>query len=90
MKKIRASHILVSHEYEAQDILRALQAGKKFEDLAAKFSRCPSAKQGGDLGVFSSGRMVEEFDEAAFALQVGEISKPIRTKFGYHVIKRTE
>ena len=90
MSSIRASHILVQHEYEAQDIVKSLAAGKTFEELAAKFSKCPSARQGGDLGRFGQGRMVEEFEEAAFALKVGEVSKPVRTKFGYHLIKRTE
>ncbi|WII72071.1 peptidylprolyl isomerase [Bdellovibrio sp. 22V] len=88
--KIRASHILVQHQYEAEDILRALKDGKSFEELARQFSKCPSSKAGGDLGVFSEGRMDETFEEAAFALKVGEItSKPVRTKFGYHLIKRT-
>ena len=90
MDKIRASHILVQHEYEAQDILKSLASGKSFEELAGKFSKCPSAQQGGDLGSFGKGRMVEEFEDAAFALQVGQVSKPIRTKFGYHIIKRTQ
>lgn len=90
MSQIRASHILVDHEYEAQDLLRALSQGKSFEELAAKYSKCPSARQGGDLGRFAEGRMVEAFEEAAFALKPGEVSKPVRTKFGYHLIKRTE
>jgi peptidylprolyl isomerase/peptidyl-prolyl cis-trans isomerase C len=89
--KIRASHILVKHDYEAVDLLRKLKDGKSFEELAQKFSSCPSAQQGGDLGSFSKGRMDEDFEDAAFALKVGEITaKPIRTKFGYHLIKRTE
>ncbi len=88
--KMRASHILVKHEYEAVDILRALQDGKSFEELAQKYSQCSSAKAGGDLGVFSSGRMDEDFEDAVLALKVGETSaKPVRTRFGYHLIKRT-
>ncbi|NUN06858.1 MAG: peptidyl-prolyl cis-trans isomerase [Bdellovibrio sp.] len=88
--KVRASHILVQHQYEAEDILRALQAGKSFEDMAKKFSKCPSATQGGDLGYFKRGRMDEDFEDHVFALQVGQTSsKPVRTKFGYHLIKRT-
>jgi peptidylprolyl isomerase/peptidyl-prolyl cis-trans isomerase C len=90
MDSIRASHILVQYEYEAQDVLKSLASGKSFENLAAKFSKCPSASQGGDLGRFGRGRMVEEFEDAVFALQVGQISGPVRTKFGYHIIKRTE
>ncbi len=88
MTKIQASHILVQHEFEAVDLQKKLAEGKVFEELAIKFSQCPSAKQGGLLGVFGRGRMVEEFEEAVFALEVGEISKPVRTKFGYHIIKR--
>lgn len=89
--KIRASHILVKHQYEAEDILRALKSGKSFEELARKYSQCSSAKVGGDLGVFSEGRMDEAFEESAFALKVGEItSSAVRTRFGYHIILRTE
>ncbi|UOF00166.1 peptidylprolyl isomerase [Bdellovibrio reynosensis] len=88
--KIRASHILVKHQYEAEDILRSLNSGKSFAELAMKYSSCPSAKDGGDLGVFSHGRMDEDFEDAAFSLKVGEYSKkPVRTKFGYHLIMRT-
>lgn len=88
--EIRASHILVEQEYEAQDLLKKLQEGTAFADLAQTFSKCPSGRQGGDLGEFGRGRMVPSFEEAAFALGVGETSKPVRTRFGYHIIKRTE
>jgi peptidylprolyl isomerase/peptidyl-prolyl cis-trans isomerase C len=89
MRKIRVSHILVDKEFEAQDLLRLLNEGKKFEDLALKNSKCPSAQTGGDLGEVSVGRLDDDFAEAALALKVGEISKkPVRTKFGYHLIKR--
>jgi parvulin-like peptidyl-prolyl isomerase len=84
----RARHILVEHEYEAQDVLRKLEAGESFDDLARIFSRCPSSRQGGDLGVFSRGQMVEPFEEAVFALEPGQLSAPVRTRFGYHVIQR--
>jgi len=89
MKKIRASHILVKHQYEAEDIQKMLKEGKDFSSLASKFSTCPSGQSGGDLGFFQEGRMVEEFEEAAFALKVGEVSPITRTKFGYHIILRT-
>lgn len=89
--KIRASHILVKHQYEADDILRALNGGKTFEELAQRYSQCPSGKDGGDLGFFARGRMDEDFEEAVFSLKPGEITrKPVRTKFGYHIIRRTE
>lgn len=88
---IRASHILVKHQYEAEDILKLLQKGASFEEMARKFSTCPSAAQGGDLGKFKFGRMDEDFEDAAFVLAIGETTaKPVRTKFGYHIIKRTE
>lgn len=89
-KSIKASHILVEHEYEAQDVLRALNEGKSFEDVATKFSKCSSARKGGDLGYFGRTRMVAEFSEAAFGLEINQVSGPVRTKFGYHIIKRTE
>jgi peptidyl-prolyl cis-trans isomerase C len=86
--KIKASHILVENEYEAQDLIKKLESGTSFEDLARKFSKCPSGQRGGSLGEFGKGRMVAPFEEAAFALQVNEISGPVRTQFGYHLIKR--
>lgn len=88
--KIKARHILVEHEYEATDLIRKLEQGDRFEDLAAKFSKCPSRAKGGDLGEFGRGRMVEAFDTAAFELNVGQVSKPVRTRFGYHLILRYE
>ncbi|MBO9666983.1 MAG: peptidylprolyl isomerase [Bdellovibrio sp.] len=88
--KIRVSHILLQYDYEAQDVLRALQNGKSFEELAHKYSKCSSAKQGGDLGVFGEGRLDPDFEEVAFALKVGQTTtKPVRTRFGYHIIRRT-
>lgn len=91
MSTIRARHILVSQEHEAQDLLKKIEGGEAFEDLAASHSQCPSGKQtGGDLGEFSRGQMVREFEEAAFALQPGQVSTPVKTQFGYHIIQRTE
>jgi peptidyl-prolyl cis-trans isomerase C len=86
--KIKARHILVEQEFEASDLLKKIAEGAKFEDLAQKFSKCPSRARGGDLGEFGKGRMVPSFEEAAFALQVDEVSKPVRTQFGYHLIQR--
>lgn len=90
MSQIRASHILVQHEYEVNDLQRKLKEGVKFEDLAQKHSLCPSGRGGGDLGFFSKGQMVEEFEVAAFGLQKGQVSPPVRTSFGFHLILRTE
>lgn len=89
-QKIAAKHILVDQKFEAEDIARKLSEGLTFEELAAKFSKCPSKNQGGDLGPFTKGRMVPSFEEAAFALDVGQISEPVRTQFGYHLIYRYE
>jgi peptidyl-prolyl cis-trans isomerase C len=87
--KLRASHILVNHLFEAEDILRLLGEGKDFAKLAIQFSKCSSAKEGGDLGFIAPGKMDEDFEEAVLALRIGEqTKKPVRTKFGYHIIKR--
>lgn len=89
MSTITASHILVEKEYEAEDVIKKLKEGNSFESLAKAYSKCPSSADGGDLGSFGKGMMVEAFEKAAFALQVGEVSAPVRTQFGYHIIKRT-
>lgn len=88
--KIRARHILVQHEYEAQDLLKKLAGGAAFEVLARDHSLCPSGKNGGDLGEFGKGRMVADFEDAAFALGIGGISPIVRTQFGFHLIQRYE
>lgn len=85
---IKARHILVEQEFEAQDILKKIGEGSTFEELAQKFSKCPSRARGGDLGEFGRGRMVPSFEEAAFSLGVNEVSGPVRTQFGYHLIQR--
>lgn len=86
--RIKARHILVEQEFEAGDLVKSLAAGKSFEELAKAHSRCPSGKSGGDLGEFGKGQMVKPFEEAAFALNVGEVSGPVRTQFGFHLIQR--
>jgi parvulin-like peptidyl-prolyl isomerase len=89
-EQITASHILVKTEAEARDVLNELKQGKDFAEIAKAKSTGPSAPNGGSLGTFSRGRMVPEFEEAAFALKVGELSEPVQTQFGYHVITVTE
>lgn len=86
--KVTASHILVNQEFEIKDIQKKLSEGVSFEDLARDFSTCPSGKEGGNLGEFGKGMMVPSFEKAAFALLPGEISEPVRTQFGFHLIKR--
>jgi len=87
--KIRASHILVEKQSQALILSDELKNGADFANLAKKFSTCPSGKKGGDLGTFGRGQMVKEFEQAAFSLQIGQISEPVKTQFGYHIIKRT-
>ncbi|MBD3188418.1 peptidylprolyl isomerase [Candidatus Bathyarchaeota archaeon] len=87
--KVRASHILVAKHKQALQILDELDAGVKFAELARKHSECPSRKKGGDLGFFCRGQMVKEFERTVYSMNVGDISDPVKTKFGYHIIKRT-
>ncbi len=69
-------------------LLEEIKKGKKFGAVAKEISKCPSGKKDGDLGYFTKGMMVKEFEDVAFRLQVGEISDPVKTQFGYHIIKR--
>lgn len=85
--KARASHILVSSEESAQKILDEINEGLDFAEAAQKYSSCPSGQAGGDLGEFGPGQMVPEFDNAVFNMKAGEMSAPIQTQFGYHLIK---
>ncbi|MDR6668100.1 peptidylprolyl isomerase [Rhizobium sp. 1399] len=87
-EEVHARHILVKTEDEAKDVIKQLDAGKDFAELAKEKSTDPNKDDGGDLGYFSRGRMVKEFEDAAFALEKGTYSKtPVKTDFGYHVIK---
>lgn len=86
--KVKASHILLDTEDEAKKILEKVKAGEDFKKLATEYSKDPSAKNnGGDLGYFGPGTMVEPFEKAAFALKPGEISDIVQTQFGFHIIK---
>lgn len=90
-KKVKASHILVKTEAEAQEVVKKLTKGEDFAELAKKASLdTGSAQNGGDLGYFASGEMLPEFEEAAFSLEKGKLSAPIKTRYGYHVIKVTD
>jgi peptidyl-prolyl cis-trans isomerase C len=86
--QVKARHILLSTEAEAKDARKKLDAGKKFEEVAREFSKDPgSAKNGGDLGFFTRETMVKEFSDAAFAMKKGEISQPVKSPFGWHIIQ---
>jgi len=87
--KIKCSHILVEKHSEAISLLERIQKGEKFGKLAKEFSLdTGSAKRDGSLGYFGRGKMVKEFEKSAFNLQTGQISEPVKTQYGYHIIKR--
>jgi peptidyl-prolyl cis-trans isomerase C len=86
-QEVHARHILVKTEDEAKDLVKQIKAGADFKELAQKSSDGGSAHSGGDLGYFARGQMVKTFEDAAFALEPGQISDPIKSEFGWHVIK---
>ena len=86
---VQASHILVDSEEKAAEIAGKAKEGADFAELAQENSSCPSSAQGGDLGEFAKGQMVPEFEDAAFNMEIGEVSAPVQTQFGFHVIKLT-
>ena len=89
-ESVSASHILVDNEEKANEILAKVSAGEiSFEDAARNESSCPSSQNGGALGEFTRGQMVPEFDEAVFSMAVGEVKGPVKTQFGFHIIKLT-
>ena len=87
-ESVSAKHILVKEEEQANALLAAITSGEKtFEAAAMESSTCPSGAQGGDLGEFSKGQMVPEFEEAAFTAEIGKVVGPVKTQFGFHLIK---
>jgi len=89
MVKATARHILVETQQKCQDIKSEIEAGVDFAQLAMEHSKCPSGRNGGDLGEFSKGQMVKEFDDVVFGAEVGKIHGPVRTQFGFHLIEIT-
>lgn len=85
---VSAKHILVESEEKCNEILAAITNGEKtFEDAAKESSTCPSGQKGGDLGTFGKGQMVPEFEQAAFEAEIGQVVGPVKTQFGFHLIK---
>ena len=89
MSKASARHILVASEQACEDLKTQIEGGTDFAEVAMEHSTCPSGKQGGDLGEFSPGQMVREFDEVVFHAEVGQVHGPVKTQFGYHLIEIT-
>ncbi len=84
-----ARHILVATQEECEDIKKQIENGADFAELAKERSQCPSGKQGGDLGEFTPGQMVKEFDQVVFNEKIGKVCGPVQTQFGYHLIEIT-
>jgi peptidyl-prolyl cis-trans isomerase C len=89
MAKAAARHILVSDEEKCKKIKQQIESGEDFAKAAALYSECPSGKDGGSLGEFLPGQMVEEFDEVVFKADIGKVHGPVKTEFGYHLIEIT-
>lgn len=89
MARATARHILVSTEKECEELKTKIANGSDFAEMAKAHSQCPSGRQGGDLGEFSNGQMVPEFDQVVFNEAVGTVHGPVRTQFGYHLIEIT-
>ncbi len=89
MTKARARHILVETQADCEDLKKQIENGADFAEIAKNNSKCPSGQQGGDLGEFSPGQMVKEFDQVVFNEEVGKVHGPIQTQFGYHLIEIT-
>ena len=87
MPKASAVHILVKTQKEADKIKQQLAKGASFSDMAKKHSTCPSGKKGGNLGEFTPGQMVKAFDNVVFKKTILEVHGPVKTQFGYHLIK---
>lgn len=85
-EKVRARHILTDTEQQAGKAAEEIAAGKAFSDAAKEYSTCPSKEKGGDLGYFGRGQMVPEFEKAAFEGKIGEVTGPVKSQFGYHLI----
>ena len=89
MTTASARHILVASEQACEELKSQIESGGDFAALAKEHSECPSGARGGDLGEFSPGQMVKEFDQVVFSADVGKVHGPVQTQFGYHLIEIT-
>jgi peptidyl-prolyl cis-trans isomerase C len=89
MQKASARHILVATEKQCEDLKTKILDGSDFADVAKEHSTCPSGRKGGDLGEFSPGQMVAEFDEVVFSAEINKVHGPVKTQFGYHLLEIT-
>jgi peptidyl-prolyl cis-trans isomerase C len=89
MTKAKARHILVETQEECEDLKQQIVNGLDFAEAAQQHSKCPSGQQGGNLGEFSPGQMVQEFDQVVFSEEVGKVHGPVQTQFGFHLIEIT-
>jgi len=89
MATATARHILVETEEECSNLKAQIKSDADFAELAKEHSQCPSGQQGGDLGSFSPGQMVKEFDDVVFSAEIGKVQGPVKTQFGYHLIEIT-
>jgi peptidyl-prolyl cis-trans isomerase C len=85
--RAQARHILVEEEQECQNLKQQIADGADFAALAREHSKCPSGADGGDLGEFSPGQMVREFDDVVFSAEIGQVQGPVKTQFGYHLLE---
>ena len=90
MAKASARHILVNTETECLRLKTEIEGGKDFAEIAKQHSKCPSGKRGGDLGEFSRGQMVPEFDKVVFSGELNKVHGPVKTQFGYHLLEITK
>jgi peptidyl-prolyl cis-trans isomerase C len=89
MSKAKARHILVPTREACEGLKTEIEGGADFAAVAKQHSQCPSGQQGGDLGEFGPGQMVQEFDKVVFSAEIGQVVGPVQTQFGYHLIEVT-
>lgn len=89
MQTAQARHILVATEKECLQLKQQIESGSDFAKIAKTYSKCPSGQQGGDLGEFTQGQMVKEFDDVVFSAEINKVHGPVKTQFGYHLIEIT-